>query len=93
MSRPDWVGEPPDNTFELRRLPGCEGPTSIKLAARAQLRSTSIKLDGRAYIVLGRSGETDVKLEGKLCSRKHAAVGFDPAKGHVYLMDLGSAHA
>ena len=80
MSQPDWVGEPPDKTFEMRRLPGCEGPTSIKL-------------DGRAYIVLGRSGETDVKLEGKLCSRKHAAVGFDPAKGHVYLMDLGSAHA
>jgi hypothetical protein len=42
--------------------------------------------------VLGRSGDADVKLEGKLCSRKHAAIGFDPHKEHVYLSDLSSAH-
>lgn len=42
--------------------------------------------------MLGRSGETDVKLEGKLCSRKHAIIGYDPARGHVYVEDLGSAH-
>jgi hypothetical protein len=33
-----------------------------------------------------------MKLEGKLCSRKHAAIGFDPHKEHVYLSDLSSAH-
>ena len=52
----------------------------------------SIKLDGRASIVLGRSGDADVKLEGKLCSRKHATIAYDPAKGDTYVLDLGSAH-
>jgi pSer/pThr/pTyr-binding forkhead associated (FHA) protein len=33
-----------------------------------------------------------VKLEGKLCSRKHATIAYDGGRGHVYLMDLGSAH-
>ena len=53
---------------------------------------TSIKLDGRAYVVLGRSGDADVRLEGKLCSRKHASIGYDAHKEHVYLTDLNSAH-
>ena len=52
----------------------------------------SIKLDGRAYAVLGRSGDADVRLEGKLCSRKHAVIGFDTSREHVYLVDLNSAH-
>lgn len=46
---------------------------------------TSVKLDSRAFIVLGRSGDADVKLEGKLCSRKHATIAFDPNKGNVYI--------
>ncbi len=81
VSVPDWVGEPPDNIFEMCRLPGCFGPESIKF-------------DGRPYIRIGRAGEMDVKLDANsFCSRKHAVLGFDPAKGRVYLMDLGSAHA
>ncbi len=42
--------------------------------------------------MLGRSGDADVRLEGKLCSRKHASIGFDTHKEHVYLTDLNSAH-
>ena len=63
------------------------------IAARAVVQGPeSIKLDGRASIVLGRSGDADVKLEGKLCSRKHATIAYDPAKGDTYVLDLGSAH-
>jgi pSer/pThr/pTyr-binding forkhead associated (FHA) protein len=61
-------------------------------AAPAAQGPASVKLDGRAFIVLGRSGDADVKLEGKFCSRKHAIIGYDPARGHVYVEDLGSAH-